>query len=71
MAGGFPSETMIIDLINRGETETLEHLLTPAVYGYLAGWLVLFIISIVVQYKTRSEEDKEKLDDNYKFFAGK
>jgi len=71
MIGGFPSEAMIIDLINRGETETLEKLLTPEVYGYLAGWLVLFIISLVVQYKTRTEEDKEKLDDNYKFFSGK
>ena len=71
MAGGFPSEAMIIDLIKRGEDETLKKLLTPAVYGYLAGWLVLFIISIVVQYKTRTEEDKEKLNDDYKYFSGK
>ena len=71
MIGGFPSESMIIDLINRGEIETLKALLTPSVYGYLAAWIVLFIISMVVQYKTRSEEDKEKLDDNYTFFSEK
>lgn len=71
MAGGFPSEALVIDLIKRGETETLKKLLTPAVYGYLAGFLVLFIVSMIVQYKTRTEEDKEKLDDNYKYFNGK
>jgi ammonia channel protein AmtB len=72
MIGGFPSETMIIDLIKRGELETLKTLLTWEVYVYMAVWVILFIVSLVVQYKTRSEEDKEKLDknfDNYNYYS--
>ena len=67
-AGGFPDEKYMIDLISNGEMEEFYELLTPALYGYLAGWLVLFVVGVIVQYKIRSDEkEKDKLDsgDNY------
>jgi len=73
--GGFPSESVIVDLISREEFETLKSILTPTVYIYIATWLLLIVLGIFVQCKIRSEEDKEKLckegNANYKFFAGK
>lgn len=70
-AGGFPSENVIIDLINKEEFETLKQLLTPVVYVYIVTWIALAIFGMYVQNRIRSDIDKEKLNDNYKFFSGK
>jgi hypothetical protein len=58
-----------MDLIKNQEYKTLEATLTPIVYIYLAGWFLLFILAMIVQYKTRSEEDKKReIDENAKYF---
>jgi len=62
---------LIVDLIKREEFEILNSILTPTVYIYIASWLILIVLGITVQCKIRTEEDKEKLNDNYRFFSGK
>jgi hypothetical protein len=69
---GLPDEGYIMDIIKNGETELLKEVLTPVVYGYLAGWLVTFILGVIVQYRiNRENKDEDKLDDNYRFYSGK
>ena len=59
--GGFPNETTIADLVSREETEQLKQLLNWKVYCYLAGWLVLFVVGLVVQIKIfAADKDEEK-----------
>lgn len=62
LAGGFPSEAEMIDLISRKEFDQLSDLLTPLVYLYFAGLAILIVCGIVVQYKFYSEDDEKKLD---------
>lgn len=62
LAGGFPSEAEIIDLISRKEFDQLADLMTPLVYLYLVGLAILIVVGIVVQYKFYSEDDEKKLD---------
>ena len=62
-AGGFPNETTIADLVKNDETEQLKNLLTWIVYLYLGGWVILFVIGLVVQIKifaADKEEEKNK-----------
>ena len=62
-AGGFPNETTIADLVKNEETEQLKNLLTWIVYLYLGGWVILFVIGLVVQIKifaADKEEEKNK-----------
>ena len=62
-AGGFPNETTIADLVKNEETEQLKDLLTWIVYLYLGGWVILFVIGLVVQIKifaADKEEEKNK-----------
>ena len=62
-AGGFPNETTIADLVKNEETEQLKKLLTWIVYLYLGGWVILFVIGLVVQIKifaADKEEEKNK-----------
>jgi hypothetical protein len=62
----------MIDLVVNGEMDEFWKLLTPVVYGYLGGWIVLFIIGAVVQYKLRSDQkQKEELDENDRFYLMK
>lgn len=70
-AGKFPSESYIIHLISNNETETLKHILTFEIYLYLAGWLLGFILGVVVQYKIRTDEDKKDFDENRDYFLQK
>ena len=73
-AGGFPNESYIIDLIRNEEYDVLQKTLTPVVYAYLSGWIILFIIGVIFQYKTKSEEDNDKKDrpnENAEFFLKK
>lgn len=62
-AGGFPNEMTVADLIAKNETEQLKELLTWYVYLYLAGFLVLFIVGMVVQIKIfKKKKDGDNLD---------
>lgn len=55
--GGFPDENTIMDLIKKQEWDKLADYRTPAVYGYLAGIVVLTIIGIVIQEKMNKDKD--------------
>ena len=59
-AGGFPNETTIADLVKNEETEQLKKLLTWIVYLYLGGWVILFVIGLVVQIKIFAADKKEE-----------
>lgn len=59
--GGFPSESMIIDLIKNQEWKEFDNILTPVVYAYLSVWLVLAIGAIFVQLKLNKEVSDEDL----------
>ena len=59
-AGGFPNETTIADLVKNEETEQLKNLLTWIVYLYLGGWVILFVIGLVVQIKIFAADKKEE-----------
>ena len=52
--------------------DALKKELTLAVYAYIAGWIILFILGVIVQYKI-NKENKENDDENedYKFYIHK
>lgn len=60
--GNFPSESLIMDLIQNEEWDQLKEILSPAVYAYLAGWAILAVGGIIIQYKI----NVDKSDDDYK-----
>lgn len=69
VAGGFPSESLLFDLMSKGETETLKEMLTGVIYAYLSIWLVLTIGAIIFQYwhnKELKEEDMHYKKDETK-----
>jgi hypothetical protein len=71
---GFPNESYVVDLIRNEEWETLNNVLTPVVYAYMCGWIILCFVGIVVQIKTRSTDDEKKQqeeDENAKYFLRK
>ena len=71
-AGGLPDEAYVIDLIKNQEFDTLHQVLTPIVYLYLAGWLVIFMIGLAVQNKLRNDQEKKtELDENVRYFIQK
>ncbi len=61
LLGGFPSESMIIDLIKNKESKSFDEILTPVVYAYLSVWLVLAVGAIIVQLKLNKEVSDEDL----------
>ena len=69
-AGGFPDETTVIDMRNKGEDEQLSDLLTWEVYVYLAAILILTVLSVYIQFKlnkeTGSDDDEGAPDSNLK-----
>lgn len=56
-AGHYPSESIIIDLINRGEREEIDKLMTWHVYIYISSMFILFIISVVFQFMINKNID--------------
>lgn len=66
LAGGFPSESAIIDMIKKGETEELKKLMNWKFYIYIAAIMVLFALSLVIQIKIRPKGDDEDKDDDIK-----
>lgn len=69
-AGGFPDETTVIDMRNKGEDEQLSDLLTWQVYVYLAAILILTVLSVILQFKlnkeTEDDDDEGAPDTNLK-----
>lgn len=67
MAGGFPDERQVYELGNKGEWSQLSDLLTPIIYAYLAGFLILSAVGMYIQFKFFYDGDKkkgDKKDDN-------
>merc|ERR1712032_540311 len=66
MIGGFPSEGMVVDLIEKKEWEQLKLLLTNSVYMYLIGMVICFFAGNIVQwvYFKDDKDEKEKNDKN-------
>jgi len=62
--GGFPEESYIIDCISNGEKEELKHLFKAPFYIYIASFIVLSVIGVIVQFKTNKEEKKEDEENN-------
>jgi len=58
-------------LIKREEFETLKTLLTPIAYIYIASWIILIILGMIVQCKIRKQEDKESPDAAYNYMKSK
>jgi hypothetical protein len=69
MVGGFPAESMVIDLIDKQEWGQLKKILTTSVYLYLAGILVLFIAGNIIQWVYFSD-DKDDDKKNKEHFDG-
>lgn len=63
--GGFPSESTIIDIAKKGETEQFSKLLNWSLYLYLGAIVFLTIVSIFLQLKMGVARKKGKisLDD--------
>lgn len=63
--GGYPSESIIIDLIKNHETEQIKEFLNYKIYIYAVLFVILSVIGIFVQYKITKgfefdeEENKE------------
>ena len=64
LAGGFPSESLVIDLIQKKEWDELKQFSTAIVYAYLAGFVVLSVIGIVVQFKFFGKKETKNNDNN-------
>ncbi len=65
MAGGFPDERQVYELGTKGEWSQMKNLLTPVVYAYLAGFVVLAALGMFIQFKFfyDGNKKKEKKDD--------
>jgi hypothetical protein len=63
--GGLPDESYLIYLIEIGDFNTLWSLIATSQFiGYIAGWFVLFICGVVVQYCLRKKRKSKKRDDD-------
>lgn len=73
MAGGYPDERQVIDLIQNGETDQLKTMLNGTVYAYLISMLVVAVAGAVIQYKYfyESDEDKKARENLEKFEGSK
>ena len=63
LAGGFPSESSIIDLINAGEAGQIKEVLDYKVYLYLVSIVIMTGGSIYIQYKINSDDKFKDNDD--------
>merc|ERR1711957_3667 len=68
MVGGYPTEGMVMDLIERKEWEQLKLLLTNSVYMYLIGMVIFFFAGNIIQwvYFKDEKDEKEKKDKENK-----
>lgn len=63
MAGGFPDERQVYELGSKGEWDQMKALLTPVIFAYLAGFLVLSAAGLYIQFKYFYDGNKKKKDD--------
>lgn len=68
MAGGFPDERQVYELGMKGEWSQMKNLLSPVVYAYLAGFLILAGLGMFIQFKffydgNKKKEKKEDQDE--------
>lgn len=60
MAGGFPDERQVYELAYQGEWSQLSDFLTPVIYAYLAGFLILSALGMFIQFKFFYDGNKKK-----------
>lgn len=58
----YPSESTLYDLLNKGEKEAYKELLDWYFFGYIAFWVILSVVGILVQCKiyNKIKNDKEE-----------
>lgn len=56
MAGGFPNEYVLINEIEAGAYNNID----PVFYAYLAGIVIMFILSSIVQFKIHKKQKEEE-----------
>ena len=59
VVGHYPNESQLLDLIKHEEWDQFNEISNKYVYFYLAAWVLISLIGIIVQYKT-NDDDKEK-----------
>jgi uncharacterized protein (DUF2062 family) len=64
MAGGFPDERQVYELGSKGEWTQLSNFLTPIIYAYLAGFIILSAVGMFIQFKFFYDGDKKKNKEN-------
>ena len=67
LAGHFPDEFTIADLVNNGEYEQVKDLLTWHVYVYLTFIVIITILSAIFQFKFGGGEDGGELKSSEKY----
>jgi hypothetical protein len=65
-AGGFPDERQVYELGSKGEWEQMRNLLTGVVYAYLAGFVVLSALGMIIQFKFFYDGNKKKNNEEEK-----
>ena len=56
----YPSESELYDLLNKGEKEAYKELLDWYFFGYIAFWIILSVVGILVQCKIYNKIKKDK-----------
>lgn len=64
--GGFPDERQVYELGQKGEWDQMHNLLTNEIYAYLAGFLILSAVGMIVQFKYFYDGDKNKNKEDEK-----
>ena len=59
--GGFPSESIVMDLIKKQEWNELNKMLSFVIYAYLSSWLILSCGSAYVQMRWNKDISDEDL----------
>ena len=66
IAGHFPDEFKIADLVTSGENEQIAELLTWHVYVYLTFIVIITVLSVIFQFKFNKEKGEEELKSSEK-----
>jgi len=63
MAGGFPDERQVMELVSNKEWEQVSDMLNYKVYLYLAFFLIVGVAGMIIQYKYFYNDKKEAFKD--------
>jgi len=66
MAGGFPDERQVYELGQKREWGQMKTMLTSVVYAYLASFVILAAVGIIIQFKFFYDGNKNKKDQDKK-----